>query len=60
MLKRGDIGLLPEIMVNSIYWQLDLSVFGTPSNLGLSIQHITIDFCAPSNNPHTEFLCLKP
>lgn len=42
MLKRGDIGLLSEIIANSIYWQLGLSVFGTPSNLGLSLEHITI------------------
>jgi hypothetical protein len=42
MLKRGDIGLPSEIIANSIYWKLDLSVFGTPSNLRLSLEHITI------------------
>jgi len=42
MLRRGDIGLPSEIFANSIYWQLGLSVFGTPSKLGLSLEHITI------------------
>ena len=43
MLKCGDIGLPSEIIANSIYWQeLGLFVFGTPSDLGLSLEHITI------------------
>ena len=38
--KRGDIVLLSEIIANSIYGKL--SIVGTPSNLGLILDDITV------------------